>query len=456
MELRHQLERQRQYFQSGQTKSYAHRMAALNKIEAWIHKHEAMIQDALYQDLRKAPSEAYMSEIGMTLSELRFQMKHLRKWMKPVSVPMPLAHFYSRGFYDHEPYGVVLIMAPWNYPFLLCMEPLIGAIAAGNCVVLKPSAYAPHTSSLLAKMIEALFDPAFITCIEGGREANTQLLEERFDYIFFTGSVAVAKTVMEKASRHLTPVTLELGGKSPCIVERSAHLKSAAKRIVFGKFLNSGQTCVAPDYLLVDETIQAALVKEIITQIKLAFPSDPLQDPHLPKIINAKHMRRLCALLNDQSLLYGGRFDEEKQLIEPTLVELNDINNVLMQEEIFGPILPILTYQSLPEAIQLIKKQEKPLALYLFTRDRKAVKKVLSACSFGGGCINDTIIQLSTSRLGFGGVGNSGMGSYHGYESFRTFSHRRSIVKKAIRADVPVRFRPYSKAKDQIIRRFLK
>lgn len=450
------LQNQTHYFMSGQTKSYHHRIQALYQLKHWINHHEQEICDALYQDLRKSSSESYMSEIGIALSELNFHIKHLKKWMKPTKVPTPLSQFYSRSFYQHEPYGKVLIMAPWNYPFLLCIEPLIGAISAGNCIVLKPSAYAPHTSSLLSNMIKTLFSHSFIYCIEGGRNINSQLLEERFDYIFFTGSVNVGKLVMEKASKYLTPVTLELGGKSPCIIAADANIKIAAKRIVFGKFLNSGQTCVAPDYLLVDQAIKVPLILEIQKQIEICFGKNPLKNPHLPSIINEKHFIRLISLLQDQTILYGGNSDYKNRLIAPTLIELDSPNHFLMKDEIFGPILPILSYSKLQEAISIINAKEKPLALYLFTESNKIEKQVMSQCSFGGGCINDTIVHLVNPYFGFGGVGNSGMGSYHGYESFRTFSHRRSIMKKSTKLDLPFRYPPYQKTKDRFIRLFLK
>ena len=347
-------------------------------------------------------------------------------------------------------------MSPWNYPFMLCMEPLIGAIAAGNCCVLKPSAYAPATSSVIQTVIRDAFPGKYVAVVEGGRKENTELLEQRFDYIFFTGGVTVGKLVMEKASRYLTPVTLELGGKSPCIVTDKAKLSLAAKRMVFGKFLNSGQTCVAPDYALVDEKVKEEFLSWVVYWIGKMLGKEPLDNPDYPKMINEKHYHRVMGLLAGAHVCCGGYGHEETLQITPTVLENVRWEDPVMQEEIFGPVLPVLTFRSLEEAIAQVKKREKPLALYLFTEDKKEQKKVLKSISFGGGCINDTIIHLATSRLGFGGVGNSGMGSYHGKLSFETFSHTKSIVNKSTWLDLPFRYMPYNATKEKLIRLFLR
>ena len=399
--------------------------------------------------------EAYMTEIGLTCSELRYIAAHIHRWAAKKWVPTPLSQFPSRSFCQAEPYGVVLVMAPWNYPFLLSMEPLIGALAAGNTVVLKPSAYAPHMAKELEELLGACFPPEYVAVVQGGREANTELLEQRFDYIFFTGSVAVGKLVMERAAAHLTPVTLELGGKSPCIVDRTANVKLAAKRIVFGKFLNAGQTCVAPDYLLVHREVKNTLVAYMRRYLQLFYGKKPLENPDYPKIINEKHFLRLKGLMENQHILVGGD-DNGTDKIAPTLLDAVSPDAPVMQEEIFGPILPILTYATLEEAIRFVKAREKPLALYLFTTDRTTEKRVLQEVSFGGGCVNDTVVHLATPYMAFGGVGKSGMGSYHGKKSFDTFSHYKSILKNSSFLDMPVRYPPATARKEQLLRWFLR
>ena len=347
-------------------------------------------------------------------------------------------------------------MSPWNYPFLLTLDPLINAIAAGNTVVLKPSAYSSHTTAIIEKLITNCFPQKYIAVVTGGRAENTSLLEEHFDYIFFTGSPAVGKEVMRYASNHLTPVTLELGGKSPCIVEKSADLKLAAKRIVFGKYLNCGQTCVAPDYIYCDARIKDDLVAEIRKQIILQFGKDPLDNPNYGKIINDKHFHRLLGLIDPTKVVTGGSFIEKTLRIEPTVLDDVSFSDAVMQEEIFGPILPVLTYSSLDYAIEKINSMPHPLAFYLFTSERKIAKKVTTCCGFGGGCINDTIIHLATSEMGFGGFGESGMGSYHGKEGFQTFTHYKSIVNKKTWLDLPMRYQPYTAFHNKLIHLFLK
>ena len=449
------IQAQRAFFDHGRTKNLAFRAVALERLERQIRAREHRLLRALRQDLGKSNMEAYMTEIGLTCSELRYIAAHIHRWAAKKWVPTPLSQFPSRSFCQAEPYGVVLVMAPWNYPFLLSMEPLIGALAAGNTVVLKPSAYAPHMAKELEELLGACFPPEYVAVVQGGREANTELLEQRFDYIFFTGSVAVGKLVMERAAAHLTPVTLELGGKSPCIVDRTANVKLAAKRIVFGKFLNAGQTCVAPDYLLVHREVKNTLVAYMRRYLQLFYGKKPLENPDYPKIINEKHFLRLKGLMENQHILVGG--DEHgTDKIAPTLLDAVSPDAPVMQEEIFGPILPILTYATLEEAIRFVKAREKPLALYLFTTDRTTEKRVLQEVSFGGGCVNDTVVHLATPYMAFGGVGKSGMGSYHGKKSFDTFSHYKSILKNSSFLDMPVRYPPATARKEQLLRWFLR
>lgn len=450
------VEEQRAYFMSGKTKNINIRLKALERLEQAIKKRENEIHEALKKDLNKAPMESYMSETGMTYAELSYVKKHLRRWATPHTVMTPLAQFHGKSFSYPEPYGVVLIMSPWNYPFMLSLEPLIGAIAAGNCCIVKPSAYSPNVSKVICSLIRETFPRKYIAVVEGGREENTALLEQRFDYIFFTGGVTVGKYVMEKAANHLTPVTLELGGKSPCIVDQTADIRLAAKRIVFGKFLNCGQTCVAPDYLLVQEEVKAELVHYLIKYMKKMYGTHPLENKAYPKMINEKHFDRVCRLMEGMEIVAGGTFDRKQLKIAPTLLDHVKEDDPVMQEEIFGPVFPILTFKDFTDAEKFVQKREKPLALYLFTTDREVEKRVLTNLSFGGGCINDTIIHLATSRLGFGGVGASGMGSYHGKHSFLTFSHQKSVVKKYNWIDLPMRYQPYQFWKEWTVRLFLK
>lgn len=456
MEIEEIVQTQRKFFETHQTKDLDFREKTLRKMKEWIQNHEDLICEALKEDLNKSETEAYMCEIGLTLSELNDQLKHFRKWARPHKVKTPLAQFYGKSFELAEPYGVVLVMSPWNYPFMLSLEPAIGAIAAGNCVIIKPSAYAIHVSHVIKKMIDETCDPKHVVVIEGGREENTRLLEQRFDYIFFTGSVEVGKLVMSKASRYLTPVSLELGGKSPCLIDKKADLKIAARRIAFGKYLNAGQTCVAVDYVLVHDSLKEEFIGELKKVIEEFFGEEPLKNEQLVKIINQKHFDRLRKLLASQKILIGGRSDIENRKIEPSVIDCEGMENSLMKEEIFGPILPVISYHDLDEAIAFIHQLEKPLAFYLFTNDLEVEKKCLNEISFGGGCINDTVIHLASTELGFGGVGHSGMGQYHGKKSFDTFSHIRSIVKKATWIDLPMRYYPFDKTKNQLIRKFMK
>lgn len=442
-EYREILQKQRAYFREGKCKSIEFRIAQLMRLERWISKNEQLILNALHQDLHKSPFEAYATEIGIIKEEIRYMAKNLRNWAKPRRVPTPLTQFPACSFIYPEPYGVVLIMAPWNYPFQLTAAPLIGAISAGNCAVIKPSAYAPCTSSVIARMVKELFPPGYITVIEGGRRENEALLNEKFDYIFFTGSVDVGKYVMEKAARHLTPVSLELGGKSPCIVDETADLKIAAKRIVWGKFLNSGQTCVAPDYILVQKSVKEKLLSYLKKYIRRMYGDNPCYNPEYPKIINQKHFDRVMGLMKDAKIVCGGGSRRDTLQIEPTVLENVTWDSPVMTEEIFGPLLPVLTFFDLKEAVSVVNARPRPLALYLFTKNRKTEALILRNVSYGGGCINDTVVHLATSHLPFGGVGDSGMGGYHGKASFETFTHKKSIMKKANIIDIPVRYAPF-------------
>ena len=455
-EIRTILRRQREYFATGATLSREFRAKQLGKLKASLQCHETELNDALRQDLGKSRMESYMCEIGLTLSELTWMQKHLRGLMREKRVPTPLSQFAARSFRSPSPYGTVLIMSPWNYPFLLTIDPLIDAIAAGNTVVLKPSAYSPHTSRVIETIITECFDPQYVAVVNGGRAENNTLLNEHFDYIFFTGSQHVGREVMAKASVHLTPVTLELGGKSPCIVEKSANLKLAARRIVFGKYLNCGQTCVAPDYIYCDREIKDELIRQIQKQIRKQFGSTPLNNKNYGKIINEKHFTRICNLIDPSKVVCGGDNNPGALQIAPTVMDNVTFGDAVMQEEIFGPVLPVLTYDSLDEAIEKVNSMAHPLALYIFTSDKEAAEKVTSYCGFGGGCVNDTIIHLATSEMGFGGVGESGMGSYHGKDGFHTFSHYKSIVDKKTWLDLPMRYQPYRKIYEKLLRKFLK
>lgn len=449
------IKRQRAFFDTGITKTFGFRQAALARLEGALESYEGELCDALYRDLHKSGSESRMAEIGLTRAELKFVRSHLYRWMKPKATVTDVSQIPSRTYTVAEPYGVTLIMAPWNYPVLLCLEPLIDAIAAGNCVVLKPSAYAPTVSSVLKKLVESVFPSKYVAVIEGGREENAILLEQRFDYIFFTGSVTVGKLVLEKAAKYVTPVTLELGGKSPCIVGRTADIRIAAKRIAFGKLLNAGQTCVAPDYLVVHEDIRQKFLKELAAQLSRMERGDALKNPDYPRIVNEKHFHRLCGLMEGEKVYYGGGSCEETLQIEPTILEDITVESPIMQEEIFGPIFPVLTYSTPEQLEKIIKNFEKPLAFYLFTQNPGMKEWALRTFPFGGGCINNTIVHLSTSHMPFGGVGFSGMGGYHGKAGFETFSHRKSVVDSCNHPDIPLRYQPYADWKDRLIRRLL-
>lgn len=456
MKIEEAVKRQRAFFRTGKTIPLAFRKMALKRLRRAILHYETEIYGALYEDLHKSKSESYLSEVGMVLSELSYVEKHLACWMAKRPVLTPLAQFSAESFTVKEPYGVTLVMSPWNYPFMLCMEPLVGALAAGNCCVVKPSAYAPATSAVIRKMLGECFPPEYVMVVEGGRKENQALLDQPFDYIFFTGGVTVGHEVMERAAKNLTPVTLELGGKSPCVIDRTAKLDLAAKRIVFGKFLNCGQTCVAPDYILVERCVKDELVRYLKKWITAMYGADARRNPDYGKMINEKHFRRVCGLIDPEKTVFGGGADADTLKIQPTILDNVTPEDAVMQEEIFGPVLPILTFDTLAEAERFICDRPKPLALYLFTRDKRVMRHFLRYVPFGGGCINDTVIHLATSRMGFGGVGQSGMGSYHGKKSFDTFSHEKSIVKKHLWMDLPMRYAPYAAWKDAAVRMFLR
>lgn len=443
--------RQRRYFASGATKPVSARMNALTSLERGILRHKSDLCLALQKDLGKSYTESLMCEIGLVLEEIRWMKKHLKGLCRPQRVRTPLVQFAAKSFRSPSPYGNVLIMSPWNYPILLTLCPLADALAAGNTAMVKPSAYAPASCGVLAGLLEECFSSEYVAVITGGREENRALLAQKFDKIFFTGSISVGKFVMESAARHLTPVALELGGKSPCIVEKSCNLKLAAKRIVFGKFINCGQTCVAPDYILCDASIKDALLGALREEIQKQYGSSPLANPNYGKIVNEKHFNRLLGLMDPAKVVYGGQSEKETLQIEPTLMDLVTWEDAVMQEEIFGPILPVISYSSLKEALRIVEERPRPLALYCFTENKKVKEYVLSRCRFGGGCINDTIIHLATSEMPFGGVGESGMGGYHGKCGFEEFSHYRSIVDKKTWLDLPIRYQPFTGAKQKIL-----
>lgn len=451
------LQQQRAYFETGVTLPVAFRKAMLRTLYTAIRSKEAEITEALRQDLGKSDFEGFMCETGMVLSEISYMLRHLRKLAGEKRVRTPLAQFASRSYRKPTPYGNVLIMSPWNYPFLLTMEPLVDAIAAGNTAVVKPSAYSPATSRLIAELIGACFPPEYVAVVTGGRAENSALLEQKFDMIFFTGSQNVGREVLRHAAEHLTPVVLELGGKSPCIVDQTAGIPLAAKRIIFGKFLNCGQTCVAPDYILCHSSVKNQLVEELKRQICQQYGQDPLHNPDYGRIVQEKHFNRLCRFLDPAKIIHGGTVNEKTLQIAPTLLDSVTWEDPVMQEEIFGPILPILTYDSLEEVYALLSDRPKPLALYLFSQDRSHIREVTARCRYGGGCINDCVIHLATSEMPFGGVGESGMGGYHGKVGFDTFCHTKSIVNKKTWMDLPMRYQPYDrKLSAKLLRMFLR
>ena len=445
--------KQRAFFNSGKTLDVGFRKEMLKKLYNTIKKYENEINIALKEDLGKSEFEGFMCEIGLSLTEISYMIKHLKKFAKRKIVYSPLAQFASVSFKKPSPYGNVLIMSPWNYPFLLTIEPLTDAIAAGNTVVLKPSAYSPATSKIIEKIIGECFSCEFVSVVTGGRKENAELLDKKFDLVFFTGSQNVGKEVLRKCAENLTPAVLELGGKSPCIVDSSAQIKLAAKRIVLGKYLNCGQTCVAPDYVLVEKSVKDEFIKEVIYQIKKQYGNKK----DYGKIVNEKHFDRLNSLIDADKVVIGGKSDRETLKIEPTVMTDVTFEDAVMGEEIFGPIMPVITYDKFEDIFEILKDKQKPLALYIFSENKKHIKSVLERLSFGGGCVNDVIIHLATSEMGFGGVGESGMGEYHGKAGFDAFSHTKSIVDKKTFVDLPMRYQPYdSKIKSKLLKIFLK
>ncbi len=448
---------QKAFFQSGKTIPVSFRIEALKKLHACIVRREADVIAALKADLGKSDFESYMCEIGMVLSELSYLIKHTKKFAKRRRVSTPLSQFRSKSYTRAEPYGNTLIMSPWNYPFLLTLDPVADAIAAGNTAIIKPSAYSPATAQLVADMIAECFPEEYITVVLGGREENAHLLEKRFDFVFFTGSQAVGKVVLRHTAEHLTPAVLELGGKSPVIVDRSADIPLAAKRIIFGKIVNSGQTCVAPDYILCEKSIEEELLSELQKQITAQLGENPLENPDYGHMINRKHFDRVLGLIDPAKVVCGGTSDPDALRISPTVMRDVTWDDAVMGEEIFGPILPVLTFEHFDEVYECLKNRPKPLALYLFTTDKQHMDFVVSRISYGGGCINDTIIHLVTDEMGFGGVGESGMGAYHGKYGFDAFSHEKSIVHKKNWIDLPMRYQPYNRKKyARLVRMFLK
>jgi aldehyde dehydrogenase (NAD+) len=456
-DIRALLEAQRAYYRSGATIPVRFRIEQLKKLYATVKKYQNEINDALTADLGKSHYEGFMCESGLVLTEISYMIRHVKKFAKRKTVATPLAQFHSHSFKQPVPYGNVLVMSPWNYPFLLTLDPLADAIAAGNTVIVKPSAYSPATSRMVETIITECFDPAYVAVVTGGRAENTALLDQKFDMIFFTGSQSVGREVLRHAAEHLTPAVLELGGKSPCIVDATANIQLAAKRIVFGKYLNCGQTCVAPDYVLCERSVKDKLLEAVKAEIRKQYGDEPLSNKDYGKIINEKHFARLCGLMDGDKVVVGGEVNSATCQIAPTVMDGVTYEDAVMGEEIFGPILPVLTFDDFDAVVDELKTKDKPLALYLFSNDRGHKKRVLSELSYGGGCINDVVIHLATSEMGFGGVGESGMGSYHGRDGFEAFPHTKSIVDKKTWLDLPMRYRPYtSKLNAKLLQLFLR
>lgn len=437
------LEKQRKYFNSNTSREPGFRIEQLERLRTVIEKHEDTILEALYLDLGKSRMEAYISEVGYVYSEINYMKKNLKKFARPVKVKTPLLYFGGSSYIIPEAMGLVLIMGPWNYPFQLMMVPLIGSIAAGNCTVLKPSEHAPRVSVLINAIMKENFAEEYIAVVEGEAETAQNILENKFDYIFFTGSEATGKLVMQAAAKNLTPLCLELGGKSPCIVDQDTNILYTARRIVWGKFLNAGQTCVAPDYLMVDRKIKGELLKNIQDVLKDFYGDDPKSSADYSRIINEQHFLRLSALLKDAELLTGGEQVQAERYIAPTIVDNISVDHPLMQEEIFGPILPVMDYENLEEVIDFLRNKPRPLALYFFSHNTEKQQKIISETISGGVCINDTIIHITNRELPFGGVGLSGMGNYHGKASFDAFSHHKSLLKNSLLFDIPLKYPPY-------------
>ncbi len=446
----------RRYYQEGITRPWEFRWTALQTLETLITENIVAICSALYADLQKPKQEAFISEIAIVLEEIRLAKKNLKKWMKPQKVGSPMALMPSRSRIYYEPLGTVLIIGPWNYPFQLAIAPLVGAIAAGNCAVIKPSELTRNTSKLISELFKKYFPTDYICVVEGGIPETTSLLAQKFDHIFFTGSTPVGRIVMQAAAKNLTPVTLELGGKSPVVVCEDADLALAARRIVWGKFYNAGQTCVAPDYLYVQSSVSHILIEKIKACIVQQFGANPKSSESLSRIVNSQNCKRLTQMIDDKKVIHGGEFDFEALFIAPTVMQNISWNDPVMLEEIFGPILPILTFETIDEAFYSILQRPKPLAAYLFTRSHAIQKTFIDSISFGGGCINDVVLHLSNPYLPFGGVGDSGMGQYHGRSSFQTFSHAKSVMHRFGLFDVSARYAPYSEGKLKFLRRMFR
>ena len=457
MDIEMILSKQREFFNSGKTIPVNFRIEMLKKLYRAVKDNEDRINEALKADLGKSEFEGFMCEVGLSLTEISYMIRHVKRFSRRKIVYTPIAQFASVSFKKPTPYGNVLIMSPWNYPFLLTIDPLADAIAAGNTAVVKPSAYSPKTSKILEEIITSCFPPEYVSVVTGGRKENAKLLDEKFDMVFFTGSQNVGKEVLRKCAEHLTPAVLELGGKSPCIIDSSAKIKLAAKRIVFGKYLNCGQTCVAPEYILCQKSIKDEFIAEVKKQIKKQYGKKPLDNADYGKIVNEKHFDRLCGLIDENKVVHGGKSDRNTLQIEPTVMDNVTYDDAVMGEEIFGPVMPIITYDKFDEIFSLMRGKQKPLALYIFSQNKKHIKDVLNRISFGGGCVNDVVIHLATSEMGFGGVGESGMGTYHGKVGFEAFSHTKSIVDKKTFMDLPMRYQPYNRTiYGRLLKMFLK
>ena len=450
------IRKQRDYFDTGATLPVSFRIQMLRKLYDAVKHYEPEITAALTEDLGKSGFEGFMCEIGLTLSEISYMIHHVRRYAKKHRVYTPISQFASSSYRQPPPNGNVLIMSPWNYPFLLTIDPLVDAIAAGNTAVVKPSAYSPATTAVMAKMLRETFPEEYVAVVTGGREENKSLLEKKFDLVFFTGSQNVGREVLRHTAEHLTPAVLELGGKSPCIVDDTAKIDLAAKRIVFGKYLNCGQTCVAPDYILCHSAVKDRLIAALSKEIRRQFGEEPLKNPNYGKIISKKHFDRVSGLMDPAKVVIGGETEPDTLRIAPTVMDQVTWNDPVMGEEIFGPVLPMLTFDHFEDVIPLLSRRPKPLALYLFSENRSRIREVTRRCRYGGGCINDVVIHLATSEMGFGGVGESGMGAYHGIDGFNAFSHSKSIVDKKTWMDLPMRYQPYSKFYEKLLRMFLR
>ena len=455
-EIKKIVENQKDYFKKGNTLVINKRKEKLKILKKTIKKNENDLLEALRSDLGKSHYEGYMCEVGLVYDELNYMIKHVKSFSKYQKVKTPIVQAISKSFRVPSPYGVVLVMSPWNYPFLLSFDPIIEAIAAGNTVIFKPSRYSKFTNIVMKKILDEVFSYDEVITIIGGREENELVLSQDVDYIFFTGGKKIGNLVYNKASEKMIPVTLELGGKSPCVVDETANIKLATKRIVFGKFLNAGQTCVAPDYIMVSNKIKDEFIRELKQQIIKQYGNNPLKNQSFGKIITEHHFDRLLHLIDEDKVIFGGKSDREERKIEPTIIDNVSKTDAIMQEEIFGPLIPIMGYDSLDEVIEYINNNDSPLAAYYFSKNKKNIQKFLNRVKFGGGCINDTIIHLATSHMSFGGVGKSGIGSYHGKEGFDTFTHYKSIVDKKNIIDLPMRYAPYKKTNEKIIRIFMK